>query len=126
MARCQGGTLIFGFQCGGELAVPLTAPEVFQGMIGGGLKLMIVRAFDILARRYLAMVQNQWYHFWMGAPPIFESILVGIGRFTEKIRGLWPMATCGGLPGEIADLASRRVKGMSVSGFALEDQPGMA
>ena len=28
------------------------------------------------------MVQNQWYHFGIGAPPILEPILVGIGMFT--------------------------------------------
>ena len=29
------------------------------------------------------MGQNQWYHFGVGAPPIVEPILVGIGMFTE-------------------------------------------
>ena len=27
-------------------------------------------------------VKNQWYHFGVGAPPILEPILVGIGMFT--------------------------------------------
>ena len=30
----------------------------------------------------LAVGQNQWYHFGVGAPPILEPILVGIGMFT--------------------------------------------
>ena len=30
----------------------------------------------------IAMVQHHWYHFGMGAPPILEPILVGIGMFT--------------------------------------------
>ena len=29
----------------------------------------------------MAVGQNQWYHFGVGAPP-FSSILVGIGMFT--------------------------------------------
>ena len=29
-----------------------------------------------------AVGQNQWYHFWVGAPPMLEPILVGIGMFT--------------------------------------------
>ena len=28
------------------------------------------------------MVQNQWLNFGIGAPPILEPILVGIGTFT--------------------------------------------
>ena len=28
--------------------------------------------------------QNQWYHFGVGAPPIIEPILVGIGMFTGR------------------------------------------
>ena len=35
-----------------------------------------------LQRDDMAMVQNQWYHFGIGAPPILEPILVGIGMFT--------------------------------------------
>ena len=31
---------------------------------------------------YMAVVQNQWYHFGVGAPPILEPILVGVGMFT--------------------------------------------
>ena len=31
---------------------------------------------------HLAMVQNQWYHFGVGALPISEPILVGMGMFT--------------------------------------------
>ena len=31
---------------------------------------------------HLAVDQNQWYHFGVGAPPILEPILVGIGMFT--------------------------------------------
>ena len=30
----------------------------------------------------MAVGQNQWYHFGVGAPPILEPILVGIGMFT--------------------------------------------
>ena len=30
----------------------------------------------------LAVGQNQWYHFGVGAPPILEPTLVGIGMFT--------------------------------------------
>ena len=30
----------------------------------------------------VAVGQHQWYHFGVGAPPILEPILVGIGMFT--------------------------------------------
>ena len=30
----------------------------------------------------MAVGQNQWYHLGVGAPPILEPILVGIGMFT--------------------------------------------
>ena len=30
----------------------------------------------------MAMVQIQWYHCGIGAPPTLEPILVGIGMFT--------------------------------------------
>ena len=30
----------------------------------------------------MAVGQNQWYHFGVGAPTILEPILVGIGMFT--------------------------------------------
>ena len=29
----------------------------------------------------MAVAQNQWYHFGLGAPPILEPTLVGIGMF---------------------------------------------
>ena len=32
--------------------------------------------------RHMAVGQNQWYHVGVGAPPILEPILVGIGMFT--------------------------------------------
>ena len=32
---------------------------------------------------YLAVGQNPWYHFGVGAPPILEPVLVGIGMFTR-------------------------------------------
>ena len=35
-----------------------------------------------LFKYYMAVGQNQWYHFGVGAPPILEPILVGIGMFT--------------------------------------------
>ena len=31
---------------------------------------------------HMAVRQNPWYHFGVGAPPILEPILVGIGMFT--------------------------------------------
>ena len=31
---------------------------------------------------HMAVGQNQWYHFGVGAPPILEPHLVGIGMFT--------------------------------------------
>ena len=31
--------------------------------------------------------QNQWYHFGVGAPPILEPILVGIGMFRGSTHG---------------------------------------
>ena len=31
---------------------------------------------------YMAVGQNRWYHVGVGAPPILEPILVGIGMFT--------------------------------------------
>ena len=34
----------------------------------------------------VAVAQNQWYHFGVGAPPILEPILVGIGMFTGANR----------------------------------------
>ena len=33
----------------------------------------------------MAVGQNQWYHFGIGAPPILEPILVKIGMFTGGI-----------------------------------------
>ena len=30
----------------------------------------------------MAVGQHQWYHFLVGAPPILEPILVGVGMFT--------------------------------------------
>ena len=33
-------------------------------------------------RNHLAVGQIQWYHFGIGAPPMSEPILVGIGMFT--------------------------------------------
>ena len=30
----------------------------------------------------MAVGQNQWYHLGVGAPPILEPILLGIGMFT--------------------------------------------
>ena len=33
----------------------------------------------------MAVGQNQWYRFGVGAPPILEPILVGIGMFTDGI-----------------------------------------
>ena len=30
----------------------------------------------------MAVGQNQWYHFGVGATPILEPILVGIGMFS--------------------------------------------
>ena len=30
----------------------------------------------------MAVGRNQWYHFGVGAPPILEPILVGIGVFS--------------------------------------------
>ena len=32
--------------------------------------------------QHVAVGQNQWYHLGVGAPPILEPILVGIGMFT--------------------------------------------
>ena len=34
---------------------------------------------------HLAVGQNQWYHSKVGAPPILEPILVGIGMFRGTI-----------------------------------------
>ena len=44
-----------------------------------------------------AMVQNQWYHFGIGAPPILEPMLVGIGMFTDGI-GVLTHGHLAGLP----------------------------
>ena len=43
---------------------------------------------QLVPSQYLAMVQNQWYHCGIGAPPILEPILVGI----LGVRGFdpWP------------------------------------
>ena len=35
----------------------------------------------ILTHAHMAVGQNQWYHFGVGAPPIL-SIVVGMGMFT--------------------------------------------
>ena len=37
---------------------------------------------SIAILEHVAAGQNQWYHFGVGAPPIVEPILVGIGMFT--------------------------------------------
>ena len=41
---------------------------------------------------HMAVGQHQWYHFGVGAPPILEPILVGIGMFTGGDRAFdpWP------------------------------------
>ena len=36
---------------------------------------------------HVAMVQNQWCHFGVGAPPILEPILVGIGMSHNQNPG---------------------------------------
>ena len=50
------------------------------------------------------MVQNQWYHVGIGAPPILEPIFVGIGIFTGGT--IWgfekPMAMCGSKMGVLS------------------------
>ena len=38
--------------------------------------------FGKLKREDMAMVQNQWYHFWVGAAPIFVYFSGWIGMFT--------------------------------------------
>ena len=37
---------------------------------------------EFYAPLYVAVGQNQWHHVAVGAPPILEPILVGIGMFT--------------------------------------------
>ena len=42
-------------------------------------------------RCQVAVGQNQWYHFGVGAPPILEPVLVGIGMFTGVLDfDPWP------------------------------------
>ena len=50
--------------------------------LASGLKLTCLNAWAWLAVQLLAQCDcgsNQWYHFGVGAPPILEPILVGIG-----------------------------------------------
>ena len=37
---------------------------------------------SLVTWRRMAVGQNQWYHFGVGAPPILEPFSVGIGMFT--------------------------------------------
>ena len=62
----------------GDLPAPAFAPWIKRdlkakagdpGRVLGGLTF----AFQ------MAMVQNQWYHFGIGAPPMLEPIVVGLG-----------------------------------------------
>ena len=44
---------------------------------------------------HLGVVQNQWHHFGIGAPPILEHILVVIGMFTGgtiRPMAIWDLA----------------------------------
>ena len=45
----------------------------------------------------MAVGQNQWYRFGVGAPPILEPILVGIGMVTGG-TGFSPMVVSLSLP----------------------------
>ena len=42
----------------------------------------------------MAVGQNKWYHFGVGAPPILEPVLVGIGMFTGSTIWILPIAKC--------------------------------
>ena len=55
-----------------------TCPGIMVGKIIAGLLLAFKRWLD----KDMAVGQSHWYHFGVGAPPILEHILVGIGMFT--------------------------------------------
>ena len=67
-------------------------PEVDKSRTQSSDHLKLMAFFDptalsfskvrLLATRCVAVGQNQRYHFGVGAPPILEPILVGIGMFT--------------------------------------------
>ena len=48
--------------------------------------------------KHVAVGQNQWYHFGVGAPPILEPILVGIGMFTGGTIRIFTHGHVGSFP----------------------------
>ena len=60
-----------------HLAGELAGPPVVRGLRGDVLQGPAIRSSSIRFGLHVAMVQYQWQHFRIGAPPILEPILGG-------------------------------------------------